>query len=469
MTINVSKVKTSCEVRKIEDRISDFKEIILGYSKEEALNEAARCLNCLNPTCIAGCPAGNNIPLFIKHIKEDNLSEAYKVLRLTSNMPEICSRVCDQSRQCEKHCIRAKNGESVSIGLLERYVCDNVAENIKNPAVLDSFSKSVAIIGSGPAGLACAEELIKGGYSVTIFESEDVFGGLLTYGIPNYRLPYNLVENKINQLKNSGVVFKNNIKFGVDLTVEDLKYVGFAAIFIAIGTPKAKYMSISGENSDVIITSNDFLKNVSIKSKNINNDVKSIIYGRVGVVGGGNSAIDAARSALRINGVTSVEIIYRRTRNSMPAAIVEIEDAINEGVILNDLTLPTEIICENTQLKAVKCVKMYETEVGSDGRKSVKPVEGSEFFKELDSLIYAIGNDTDDLIANIDHIKLNKWKNIEVDEHGKACDSPLIFAAGDVVSGPSTVVKAMVGGRKAAHQIDKILKNIVDLQGYCNT
>ena len=460
MAVNVSKVKTSCEVRKIEDRISDFKEIILGYSKEEALNEAARCLNCLNPTCIAGCPAGNNIPLFIKHIKEDNLSEAYKVLRLTSNMPEICSRVCDQSRQCEKHCIRAKNGESVVIGLLERYVCDNVAENIKIPAVLDSFSQSVAIIGSGPAGLACAEELIKVGYSVTIFESEDNFGGLLTYGIPNYRLPYNLVENKINQLKNSGVVFKNNIKFGVDLTVEDLKYAGFAAIFIAIGTPKAKYMGIPRENSDVIITSNDFLKNVSIKSKNINNDVKSIIYGRVGVVGGGNSAIDAARSALRINGVTSVEIIYRRTRNSMPAAIVEIEDAINEGVILNDLTLPTEIICENTQLKAVKCVKMYETEVGADGRKSVKPVEGSEFIKELDTLIYAIGNDTDDLITNIDHIKLNKWKNIEVDENGKACDSPLIFAAGDVVSGPSTVVKAMVGGRKAAHQIDKILKNI---------
>ena len=460
MAINVSKVKTSCEVRKIEDRISDFKEIILGYTKEEALNEATRCLNCLNPTCIASCPAGNNIPLFIKHIKEDNLSEAYKVLCLTSNMPEICSRVCDQSRQCEKHCVRAKNGESVAIGLLERYVCDNVDENVKNPAVHDSFSKSVAIIGSGPGGLACAEELIKGGYSVTIFESEDVFGGLLTYGIPNYRLPYNLVENKINQLKNSGVVFKNNIKFGVDLTVEDLKYAGFAAIFIAIGAPKAKYMGIPGENSDVIITSNDFLKNVSIKSKNINNDVKSIIYGRVGVVGGGNSAIDAARSALRINGVTSVEIIYRRTRNSMPAAIVEIEDAINEGVILNDLTLPTEIICENTQLKAVKCVKMYETEVGADGRKSVKPVEGSEFIKELDTLIYAIGNDTDDLITSIDHIKLNKWKNIEVDENGKACDSPLIFAAGDVVSGPSTVVKAMVGGRKSAHQIDKILKNI---------
>ena len=460
MAVNVSKVKTSCEARKIEDRISDFKEIVLGYSKEEALKEAARCLNCLNPTCIAGCPAGNNIPLFIKHIKEDNLSVAYKVLRLTSNMPEICSRVCDQSRQCEKYCIRAKNGESVAIGLLERYVCDNVVENIKNPAVLDSFSKTVAIIGSGPAGLACAEELIKGGYSVTIFESEDNFGGLLTYGIPNYRLPYNLVENKIIQLKNSGVIFKNNIKFGVDLTVEDLKYAGFAAIFISIGTPKAKYMGIPGEHSDVIITSNDFLKNVSIKSKNINNDVKSIIYGRVGVVGGGNSAIDAARSALRINGVTSVEIIYRRTRNSMPAAIVEIEDAINEGVKLNDLTLPTEIICENTQLKAVKCVKMYETEVGADGRKSVKPVEGSEFIKELDSLIYAIGNDTDDLIANIDHIKLNKWKNIEVDENGKACDSPLIFAAGDVVSGPSTVVKAMVGGRKAAHQIDKILKNI---------
>jgi glutamate synthase (NADPH/NADH) small chain len=375
-------------------------------------------------------------------------------------MPEICSRVCDQSRQCEKHCIRAKNGESVAIGLLERYVCDNVVENIKNAAVLDSFSKSVAIIGSGPAGLACAEELIKGGYSVTIFESENDFGGLLTYGIPNYRLPYNLVENKINQLKNSGVIFKNNTKFGVDLTVEDLKYAGFAVIFIAIGTPKAKYMGIPGENSEVIITSNDFLKNVSIQSKNIKNDVKSIIYGRVGVVGGGNSAIDAARSALRINGATSVEIIYRRTRNSMPAAIVEIEDAINEGVILNDLTLPTEIICENNQLKAVKCVKMCETEVGADGRKSVKPVKGSEFIKELDSLIYAIGNDTDDLIANIDHIKLNKWKNIEVDENGKACDSPLIFAAGDVVSGPSTVVKAMVGGRKAAHQIDKILKNI---------
>lgn len=458
MNVNISKIKTQIKIKDVKERISNFDEIVLGYSKTEAIEEAKRCLNCKNPTCIFGCPANNDIPLFIHHIKRNNLEEAYNVLRLTSNMPEICSRVCDHSRQCEKHCVRAKNGEAVGIGMLERYICDNHIS--KNTAKPQHFSKKVAVIGSGPAGLSCAEELNKLGYLVTVFEAENEFGGLLTYGIPNYRLPYNVVKNKISTLKQSGIEFINNRKFGKDFDIETLKYQGFAAIFIAIGAPRAKYMGIPGEEAEGLLTSTAFLIHVANYSKDLREVSKEFIHGKVAVIGGGNSAIDAARCALRLPGVERVEIIYRRTRNSMPAALIEIEDAIDEGVILNDLTLPVEILKENGRAKAIKCIKMYETEVGADGRRSVKPIEGSEFVKEFDYIIYAIGNETDEVLTKVSEISLNKWKTIEVDDNGKASSDPLIYAAGDVVTGPSTVVSAVANGKKCAIQIDKILKNI---------
>ena len=256
MAINNSKVKTPIKTQNINERISNFNEIVLGYSKEEAIIEASRCLNCKNPTCTSGCPASNNIPLFIKYIKEDDLEAAYSTIRLTSNMPEICSRVCDQRKQCEGKCIRAKNGEAVAIGKLERYICDNFSKNAAKPQY---FSKKVAIIGSGPAGLSCAEELNSLGCEVTVLEQKDKFGGLLTYGIPNYRLPYNIVENKIEKLKLQGVKFKNNTIFGKDFTLNDLKEKGFSAIFIAVGASKPKFMHIPGENLTNFLTSGKVL------------------------------------------------------------------------------------------------------------------------------------------------------------------------------------------------------------------
>ena len=457
--INFSKTKTTCSRLNSKIRISDFSEIVLGYSKKEAIEEASRCLNCKNPTCINGCPAHNNIPLFIKCIREDNLNEAYKVLRITSNMSEICSRVCDHQKQCEGACIRSKNGEPVSIGLLERYVFDNV--NLKNAAEPQYFLKKVAVIGSGPAGLSCAEELNLLGYDVTIFEKESIPGGLLTFGIPNYRLPYKLVEKKINSLKERNISFQTNIQFGTDLSFEDLKKQGFAAIFVGIGLNEPKFMGIPGEHFKGVYTSNDFLKYTSIFSKRINGEILPINIGsKVAVIGGGNSAIDAARSALRIKGVETVEIIYRRTQDDMPAAISEINDAIEEGIKINFLTNPIEILGKEDRVVAIKCIKMEQTEVGNDGRRGVKPINGSEFIRTFDSIIYAIGNGSSDLLKDYNEIETDRWGNILINENGASNKDCSIFAAGDIVTGASTVVNAMKDGKKIAHKIDEFLKNI---------
>ena len=291
MGINLSKTKTINKVRKIENRISDFEEIVLGYSKEEAIEEASRCLQCKNPTCVLGCPASNNIPLFIKYIQEDKIEKAKEVLNLTSNMSEICSRVCDHNKQCEGKCIRGKNGDPVAIGLLERYVSEQNSH--KNAAEPQYLGKKVAIIGSGPAGLSCAEELTKLGYDVVVFEQENENGGLLTYGIPNYRLPIEVVNNKITQLKSMKVNFINNKSLGKDFTIKTLKNEGFAAIFIAIGAQKPKYMGIKGETLNGLITSNDFLKYIAQISKDLKTTQNLLIGKKVAVIGGGNSAIDA--------------------------------------------------------------------------------------------------------------------------------------------------------------------------------
>ena len=458
MAINNSKVKTPIKTQNINERISNFNEIILGYSKEEAINEASRCLNCKNPTCISGCPASNNIPLFIKYIKEDNLETAYSTIRLTSNMPEICSRVCDQSKQCEGQCIRSKNGEAVAIGMLERYVLDNYSKIAAKPQY---FSKRVAIIGSGPAGLSCAEELNSLGYGVTIFERKDRYGGLLTYGIPNYRLPYHFVEKKIEELKGSGIEFKNNYSFGKDFSFNSLKDKGYSAIFVAVGASKAKYMHIPGEDLVNFLTSEEVLEKISSLSKWNFSPKNPILYGKIAVVGGGNSAIDVARSAIRLNGVKSVDIIYRRTKEDMPAAVCEVEEALTEGVKLNTLTNPIEILGnENREVWGLRCVKIYQTEVGSDGRKGVKPILNSEFDQSFDFVIYAIGNDCESYLSKFDEIEVSKWNTILVNNDGQSTKDPSIFAAGDVVTGPATVVKAMSDGKKIAHNIDKFLKNI---------
>ena len=333
-------------------------------------------------------------------------------------------------------------------------LCDNFSKNTAEPQY---FAKKVAIIGSGPAGLSCAEELKSLGLEVTVFEQKEKFGGLLTYGIPNYRLPYHIVEKKIEDLKAIGIEFKNKACFGKSFSFEDLKNSGFSAVFVAIGAGKSKYMNIPGEHLSHLLTSEQVLESISTSKWEKNNNPK--VFGKVAVVGGGNSAIDVARSVLRLENVESVDIIYRRTKEDMPAAIYEVEEAISEGVKLNTLTNPVEILeDENKGVRGLKCVKMYQTEIGSDGRRGVKPILNSEFEQTFDFVIYAIGNDCENYLSEFKEIEVTKWNTIIVNDDGQSIKDPIIFAAGDVVTGPATVVEAMSKGKKIAHKIFEFLK-----------
>lgn len=437
----------------IDERVNSFKEVQIGLTQEEALIEASRCLNCKNPTCINGCPAHNNIPFFISHFKNNNLELAYETIKLTSNLPSICSRVCDQQKQCEGHCVKNRVGKPVKIGLLERYICDNFdSKSLKIAAEPQYFQKSVAVIGSGPAGISCALELAKSGVDVTIFEEKSEIGGLLRYGIPPYRLPKTVLDDAINELKNLNVKFEFNKKFSVDFTIEHLKYSGFAAIFVAIGSQKAKYMKIKGEESECLFNSTDFLYKVL-------NGEKPKVGPNVIVVGGGNAAIDAARVANRLHDVQKVSIVYRRTKEDMPASVSEINDALDEGIEIQTLTNPTEILLDcDGKINSLLCTKMKQTEPGNDGRRKVTPIEDSLFEIKTNTVIYAIGNDNENYIGEVKDFETDKWNQIIVDKEFRTTKDPSIFAGGDVVTGPKTVVDAMVSGRIAAEKILKYIK-----------
>ena len=450
MNVNISKEKTKVKTLTIEERLKNFNEIVKGYDESEAINEAKRCLNCKDPRCVLGCPAHNNIPMFIKQFIEGDIEGSYNTIQLTSNLSSICSRVCDQSRQCEGACIRNKTGEPVAIGLIERYISDyNMAKISKNAAETQYFDKKVAIVGSGPAGISCALKLSEYGYNVTIFEANDKIGGLLYNGIPRFRLPNDVLNLKLDELKKENIEIKTNSIFGFDFDVRSLKKAGYSAIFIGVGAQASKYMGIPGEDCDNLITSSDFLNAVSY-GYDVNIGKKVI------VVGGGNAAIDAARTAIRLNGVENVKIVYRRTKEDMPASISEIEDAINEGIELYVLTNPKEIVSKNGEINII-CTKMEQTEVGSDGRRKVKAIENSDFSLNANTLIYAIGNSNDEYIQYVKEIEVDKYNKIKVDSQYQQCKDPMIFAGGDVVTGPATVVEAMVSGIKAANSIHKFL------------
>ncbi|MBQ8558845.1 MAG: NADPH-dependent glutamate synthase [Tyzzerella sp.] len=444
-------------------RATNFEEVCLGYNKEEAMEEATRCINCKNAKCIEGCPVSINIPGFIKEVKEGNIEEAYKVIGKSSALPAICGRVCPQENQCEGKCIRGIKGEPVSIGKLERFVADYALENDIKPEKAESMNgHKVAVIGSGPAGLTCAGDLAKLGYEVTVFEALHELGGVLVYGIPEFRLPkQKVVAKEIDKVKELGVKFETNVVIGKSTTIDQLiEEEGFEAIFIGSGAGLPKFMGIPGENANGVFSANEYLtRNNLMKAFDPSYDTPIAAGTKVAVVGGGNVAMDAARTALRLG--AEVHIVYRRSEEELPARVEEVHHAKEEGIIFNLLTNPTEILVdENGYVKGMKCVKMELGEPDASGRRRPVVVEGSEFEMELDTVIMSLGTSPNPLISSTtEGLEVNKWKCIVADEETGKTTKEGVYAGGDAVTGAATVILAMGAGKAGAKGIHEYLSN----------
>lgn len=441
-------------------RRNNFKEVNLGYSLEEALHEAKRCLQCKKPKCVKGCPVNVPIPDFIDAIVKGDLEKAYNIITTSNNLPAICGRVCPQEQQCEKQCILTTRGESVAIGRLERFVADSFLDSdIKADQEVKAKGKRVAVVGSGPAGLTAAGDLAKLGYDVTIFEAFHEPGGVLVYGIPEFRLPKDLVKKEIDKLKRLGVKFQMNTIIGKTLTIDDLFQDGFKAVFIGSGAGLPRFMGIDGENLNGVYSANEYLTRVNLmKAYDFPNSHTPVKLGeKIAVVGGGNVAMDAARSALRL-GAREVHILYRRSMEELPARSEEVHHAREEGVIFDVLTNPKEIIGEDGWVKGLKCVKMELGEIDASGRKRPREIEGSEFIMDFDLVIMAIGTSPNPLIkASTPELETNDRGGILVDQETYATSMDRVYAGGDAVTGSATVIMAMGAGKRAAQAIDKRL------------
>ncbi|MDO4690489.1 MAG: NADPH-dependent glutamate synthase [Fusobacterium sp.] len=458
------KKRVEARVQKAEIRNKNFDEVCYGYNFEEAKVEAERCLNCRIPFCVEGCPVSIDIPAFIQKIKLNDIKGAGKIISKYSNLPAICGRVCPQETQCEAKCIlnRGKNPQPVSIGKLERYVGDWIIKNGIEIDKEEAKGKKVAVIGGGPAGLTVAGDLAKKGYDVTIYEALHELGGVLTYGIPEFRLPKEKIVNKeIENLYKLGVKVETNSVVGKTFTIDDLlNKKNFSAVFIGSGAGLPKFMNIPGENYNGVISANEFLTRVNLMRANrADYDTPIKIGKRVIVVGGGNVAMDAARTAKRLG--ADVTIVYRRGEAELPARREEIEHAKEEGIKFNFLTNPVEIIAdEKAWVKEVKCIRMELGELDESGRATFSKIPNSEFNIEAETVIMSLGTSPNPLIANTtENLNLNKWKGIEVDETTGKTSREGVFAGGDAVTGSATVILAMEAGKKAAVEIDKYLKN----------
>ena len=443
-------------------RATNFDEVCYGYNAEEAMLEASRCLNCRNPRCVGACPVSIRIPEFIAHVTSGNFLEAAAVIAKDSSLPAVCGRVCPQETQCEGSCILGIKGEPVAIGKLERFVADWSRENggVK-PEVAPSNGKKVAVIGSGPAGLACASDLAKLGYDVTIFEALHRPGGVLEYGIPEFRLPKDkVVAAEINSVKALGVRIETNVIAGRTVTVDDLlDNEGFSAVFIGSGAGLPRFMNIPGEHFNGVFSANEFLtRNNLMKAYRDDYDTPIHTGKKVVVVGGGNVAMDAARTALRLGAETT--IVYRRTEKELPARQEEVHHAKEEGIMFSMLTNPVEVIGdENGWVKAVRCIRMELGEPDESGRRSPVEIPGSEFDIETDTVIMSLGTSPNPLIARTtEGLETNRRGCIVADESG-ATSRPGVFAGGDAVTGAATVILAMGAGRKAAAAIHEYLTN----------
>ena len=459
---NMTPVKTPMPEQEPDIRNKNFDEVAKGYTKEMAMLEATRCMNCKNRPCVSGCPVNIAIPDFIAQVVKGHFEEAYSIISETSSLPAVCGRVCPQETQCESKCVRGIKGESVGIGRLERFVADyhmnHSTEKQKKPV---SNGHKVAVIGSGPAGLTCAGSLAKMGYSVTVFEAFHTAGGVLMYGIPEFRLPKAIVQKEIEGLKTLGVEIKTNMVMGKVMSVDELFEDGYEAVFVGTGAGLPNFMGMEGEGLIGVYSANEFLTRINLmKAYKDEYDTPIIRPKKVAVVGGGNVAMDAARSALRL-GADTVYIVYRRSEEEMPARNEEIHHAKEEGVNFKLLNNPVRVLGDdNGHVIGLECVEMELGEPDASGRRRPVAKEGSEFVIDVDAVIIAIGNAPNPLIRSTTKgLEANKKGCIIVNEETMATTKDGVYAGGDAVTGASTVIKAMGAGRMAAHSIDEYIKN----------
>ncbi len=451
-------IKNPMPVQDAKIRGKNFLEVALGYEEETALKEAARCLNCKNMPCVQGCPVKINIPAFIQQVKLGEFEEAYKIINESSSLPAVCGRVCPQEKQCESKCIRGIKGEPVGIGRLERFVADwhneHNSSNIEKPK---NNGHSVAVVGSGPAGLTCAGALAKKGYNVTVFEALHIPGGVLVYGIPEFRLPKKIVEKEVNTLKQLGVKIETNVVIGKTVTVDELFDEGFEAVFIGSGAGLPRFMGIKGESLKGVYSANEFLTRTNLMKAYLDDANTPIKKGKnVAVVGGGNVAMDAARCALRL-GAENVYIVYRRSLNELPARKEEVEHAMEEGIQFMLLNNPVEIIGdENGNVLKMVCVKMELGEPDDRGRRRPVEIKDSNFTLEVDTVIMAIGTSPNPLIKDTTKgLIVNDRGGIIADAETGKTQKDKVYAGGDAVTGAATVILAMGAGKSAAEAIDK--------------
>lgn len=460
---NMSLKKNEMPVQQPEVRNSNFKEVALGYTPEQAIDEAQRCLNCPKKPCVGGCPVQIDIPAFIAEVAKGEFEEAYKIITNASSLPAVCGRVCPQESQCECKCVRGIKGEPVAIGRLERFVADwhnaNVNEAPEKPA---SNGHKIAVIGSGPSGLACAGDLAKKGYEVTIYEALHLAGGVLSYGIPEFRLPKSIVQKEIDGLKAIGVKVETNTVVGKTVSIDELMSdeYGFESVFIGSGAGLPRFMRIPGENLNGVYSANEFLTRINLMKAYLPDSTTPIQPGnKAVVVGGGNVAMDAARSAKRLG--ADVTIVYRRTEKELPARAEEVEHAMEEGIKFHFLTNPVEITSnENGWVKGIVCQKMELSEPDDSGRARPVAIPDSNFEIETDCVIMSIGTSPNPLIKSTTKgLETQKWGGIIADEETGLTSREGVYAGGDAVTGAATVILAMGAGKKAAAAIDEYIQN----------
>ena len=444
-------------------RATNFDEVCLGYNADEAMEEASRCINCKNAKCMQGCPVSINIPAFVHEVKEGHFEKAYQIISESSALPAICGRVCPQESQCEGKCIRGIKGEAISIGKLERFVADWARQNgIRPAAPAEKNGKKVAVIGSGPSGLTCAGDLAKLGYDVTIFEALHEAGGVLVYGIPEFRLPkLDVVAKEVENVKALGVKIETNVIIGRSITIDELMdEEGFEAVFIGSGAGLPMFMGIPGETAKGVFSANEYLtRNNLMKAFREDYDTPIVHGKKVAVVGGGNVAMDAARTALRLG--AEVHIVYRRSEAELPARAEEVHHAKEEGIIFDLLTNPTEILVdENDAVAGMKCIRMELGEPDASGRRRPVEIPGSEFVLDVDTVIMSLGTSPNPLISSTTiGLDVNKRKCIIADEETGKTSKDGVYAGGDAVTGAATVILAMGAGKAAAKGIHEFLSN----------
>ena len=459
---NMSLKKNEMPVQAPDVRNHNFQEVALGYTEEQAIDEANRCLNCKNKPCVAKCPVAIDIPAFIAKIRERDLEGAYQIISKSSSLPAVCGRVCPQETQCESKCVRGIKGEPVAIGRLERFVADyHNAHYADKPTRPAPNGHKVAVVGAGPSGLTCAGDLAKMGYSVTIFEALHLAGGVLVYGIPEFRLPKDIVQKEVDTLKELGVTVNTNMVVGRTITVDELFADGFEAVFIGSGAGLPRFMNIPGENLKGVYSANEFLTRVNLmKAYQEGSSTPIEKAKKVAVVGGGNVAMDAARCAKRL-GADDVYIVYRRSEAEMPARLEEVEHAKEEGIEFRVLTNPTEIVGdEHKFVKGMKCVEMELGEPDASGRRRPVVIEGSDFNLDVDCVVMAIGTSPNPLIRNTTPgLETQKWGGLIVEEESGLTSREGVYAGGDAVTGAATVILAMGAGKTAAKSIDEYIRS----------